>query len=164
MKLRKAKKSEVSIIKDMYRSVIGVNNSVWDEKYPNEVNAESDYNSGNLYVLENAGEIIGACSVESESEFKDLSCWKINDGSQKEISRIVISRDNQGKGFAKIMVKALIETLAESGCRAVHLLVAKSNLAAVKTYRRLEFEFKGECSAFGHDYYAAEYIINKEEI
>lgn len=159
MKLRKAEKSEIGIVAAMYKSVIGVNNSVWDENYPSEADAKNDWSNGNLYVLEKDGEIIGACSVESEGEFRELSCWKIDDGTQREIARIVISTAHQGHGYAKKMVKALIDELAANGCKSVHLLVAKSNPAAVNTYKSLGFDFVGECFAFGHDYYAAEYVV-----
>lgn len=159
MTLRQAVKADIETVSALYKSVIGVNNSVWDENYPTAADAENDLERDNLFVLEKDGRIIGACSVESDGELKGLECWKIDDGSQREIARIVIAKDKQGCGYAKIMVKALAKVLAERGCRAVHLLAAKSNPAAVKTYLAIDFETVGECFAFGHDYYAMEYII-----
>lgn len=160
MKLRKALFSDVDAAAAMYRDVIGVNNSVWDENYPTHENAEDDFRDGRLYIFENDGEIIGACSVEYENELDEFDFWKIRQGSL-EISRIVIARKHQGKGLAKVMVKLFIKELAEQGCSSIHLLAAKSNPAAIKTYKSIGFEFVGECFAFGHDYYAAEYITGK---
>lgn len=159
MTLRQAVKADIKTVSALYKSVIGVNNSVWDENYPTAADAENDLERDNLFVLEKDGEIIGACSVESDGELKCLDCWKIDDGSQREISRIVIAKEKQGRGYAKFMVKALVGVLEGRGCRAVHLLAAKSNPAAVKTYLAVGFETVGECFAFGHDYYAMEYII-----
>ncbi|MBE6861429.1 MAG: GNAT family N-acetyltransferase [Ruminococcus sp.] len=159
MTLRLAVKADIGMVSALYKSVIGVNNSVWDENYPTAADAENDLERDNLFVLEKDGEIIGACSVEADGELKGLDFWKINDGTQREIARIVIAKEQQGKGYAKIMVRAFIDMLVERGCKSVHLLAAKSNPAAVKTYLALNFETVGECFAFGHDYYAMEYII-----
>lgn len=159
MTLRQAVKADIDTVSALYRSVIGVNNSVWDENYPTAANAENDLEKNNLFVFEKDGTVIGACSVESDGELKWLDCWKINDGSQREIARIVIAEEHQGHGYAKIMVKSFTEILAERGCSAVHLLAAKSNPAAVKTYRAIGFETVGECFAYGHEYYAMEYIL-----
>ena len=163
MNLRKAVQTDIDIIVEMYRSVTGLNHSLWTADYPTRQNALSDFRSGNLYVLENNNIIIGACSVESESEFENTDFWKINNGTQCEISRIVISPEYQGNGYAKIMVGKLIEKLGENGCKSVHLYVVKSNIPAVETYKNLNFDFSGECSMFGHEYFAMEYIVNGKE-
>ncbi|MDE6101934.1 MAG: GNAT family N-acetyltransferase [Ruminococcus sp.] len=164
MNLRKAVQTDIDIIVELYRSVIGLNNSLWTADYPTRQNAVSDFRNGNLYVLENNNIIIGACSVESESVFENTYFWKINDGTQCEISRIVISPEYQGNGYAKIMVGKLIEKLAENGCKSVHLFVVKSNVPAVEAYKRLNFDFSGEYSMFGHEYFAMEYIVNGKEV
>lgn len=159
MTLRQAVKADICKVSALYKSVIGVNNSVWDENYPTADDARNDLERDNLFVLEKDSEIIGACSVESDGELKGLDFWKINDGTQREIARIVIAEEHQGFGYAKEMVRSLVDVLAERGCKSVHLLAAKSNPAAVKTYLAIGFEAVGECFAFGHDYYAMEYII-----
>lgn len=163
MNLRKAVQTDINIVADIYKSVIDLNYSVWTEDYPTIQNAVQDFRNGNLYIFGNDNTIIGACSVETESIFKNTDFWKINDGTQCEISRIVISPEYQGNGYARIMVGKLIEILTGNGCNSVHLFVVKSNVPAVETYRKLNFDFSGECSMFGHEYFAMEYILNRKE-
>ncbi len=164
MNLRKAVQTDINIVADIYKSVIGMNYSVWTEDYPTIQNVVQDFRNGNLYVFEDNNIIIGACSVESESDFENSDFWKINDGTQCEISRIVIAPEYQGKGYARIMVGNFINVLAENGCKSVHLFVVKSNIPAVETYRSLDFDFSGKCSMFGHEYFAMEYIVNRKEV
>ncbi len=164
MNLRKALKADIDIVAEIYRSVIGLNNSHWTENYPTRKNIVQDYSNGNLYIFENNNIVIGACSVESESIFENIDFWKINNSTQCEISRIVIAPEYQGKGYARIMVGKLIDILTEKGFESVHLFVVKSNIPAVETYKSLDFGIAGECNMFGYEYFAMEYIINRKEV
>lgn len=164
MNLRKAVQNDIDIVVGMYRSAIGLNYSHWTENYPTRKNAVQDFKNGNLYVFEDNNIIIGACSVESESVFENAECLKINDGTHCEISRIVISPEYQGNGYARIMVAKLISVLAEKGFKYVHLFVVKRNIPAVETYKSLNFDFSGEYSMFGNEYFAMKYIINGKEV
>ncbi|MCM1505656.1 MAG: GNAT family N-acetyltransferase [Ruminococcus flavefaciens] len=164
MNLRKAEQKDIDIVTEMYRGVIGINCSLWTEDYPTRENAVQDFRNGNLYIFESNNEIIGACSVETDSVFKNNDFWKINDGTQCEIARIVIAPKYQGNGYAKIMLEKLIETLFEKGCNSVHLFVAKSNIPALETYKNLKFNFLGQCSMFGHEYLAMGYIADRKEV
>ena len=163
MNLRKAKQKDIDIVAGIYRNVIGVNHSLWTEDYPTRENAVCDFRNENLYIFEDNNKIIGACSVETDSIFENNDFWKINDGTQCEITRIVIAPEYQGNGYAKIMLEKLIETLVEKGCKSIHLFVAKSNIPALETYKSLKFDFSGECSMFGHEYFAMEYIADRKE-
>lgn len=163
MNLRKAKQTDIDIVAEIYKSVVGLNHSQWTENYPTLENVVQDFRRENLYVFENNNIIIGACSVESESVFENAYFWKVNDGTQCEISRIVIAPEYQGNGYAHIMVGKLIDILSETGFHSVHLFVVKSNIPAVETYKNLNFDFAGEYSMFGHEYFAMEYIINGKE-
>ena len=112
-----------------------------------------------LYVLKYDGKIIGCASVEPVSEDDDLPFWKINDGTHREISRIAISPEYQGKSLARIMVEKLICELKNQGISSIHLLAAKSNPPAFRTYQALEFDFIGECHRYGSGYFACEKIL-----
>lgn len=163
MNLRKAEQNDIDIVEKIYRSVIGINYSVWTAEYPTHENAVQDLRNGNLYVFEDNNKIIGACSVETESISENNDFWKINDGTQCEISRIVIAPEYQGNGYAKIMTAELIGRLAENGCNSIHLFVVKSNIPAVETYRGLDFVISGDMIMYGHEYFAMEYIVNRKE-
>ena len=60
--LRPALINEKEIVLSLYKSVIGLEGSVWDDEYPtmDEINTDFDHNC--LYVLEKDGTVIGAIS------------------------------------------------------------------------------------------------------
>lgn len=160
MTLRKAREYETAVVAQLYKGGAMSDFSVWDENYPTPEHARNDCRLGNLYVLENNGNIIGAVSVESDHEFDDMECWSIKGENTVEIARIVIAPAYQGKGYAVKMVELMVKHLSANGIKSVHLLSAKSNIPATKTYSRLGFDTVGECVAFGHEYYAMEYVVH----
>jgi len=74
----------------------------------------------------------------------------------REISRDAITPEHQGRGYARTMVGMLPEELKRQGVASVHLLAAKANPPAVKTYRSLGFDCLGECHRYGSNYYIFE--------
>ena len=151
--------ADAEIASQIYDSVRGRGLTVWSESYPHLSDAIRDARAGCLYILRDNGANVGCCSVEPGAEDDDLPFWKICDGSHREISRIAVSFSCQGRGYAKTMVQMLIERLMAGGVRSIHLLCAKKNLPAVKTYRALGFEFIGECYRYGADYYVCEKLL-----
>lgn len=156
LSLRSAKVIDLGTIQAFYQSVIGQQGCAWNEKYPATEDIMNDYNCGCLYVLQQNKNVIGAVSVVPENELDDLDCWKIKDGTHKEIARVVISRRNQGKGYSKEMLRQLFSKLSAHGCKSIHLLVSKDNEAAIKTYKALGFDFIDECYRYEHNYYVCE--------
>lgn len=159
MKLRKAKETEISAVSRIYDLVRGGEYCVWNENYPTICDATRDFEAECLYVFEKDDEIIGCASVEPVAEDDDLPFWKVCDGTHREVSRIAIIPTEQGNGYAKIMVEQLVEVLKIQGVRSVHLLAAKANPPAMSTYRKLGFEFIGECHRYGADYFVCEKIL-----
>lgn len=153
--LRPAKKEELPDVLKLYRSVIGRPGCTWNVFYPNETTLQEDFATGNLYVLDNGKELIGAGSVVPENELEDLPFWGISEKA-REIARIVVAPAWQGKDYGKQMVSKLCKQLEETGCKAVHLLAATQNSSACKLYERVGFRRRGECHRYDHDYYAYE--------
>ena len=50
----------------------------------------------------------------------------------------------------------VMEELKNRGYQAVHLLVAKDNVKALRSYDKLNFESVGECELWGHMYWCYE--------
>lgn len=159
MKLRKAKENEITVVSRIYDLVRDGEYCVWSESYPTVEHAKTDFEAGCLYVFENDGEIIGCASVEPVAEDDDLPFWKICDGTHREVSRIAIVPECQGRGYARIMVEQLVETLKTQGVRSIHLLAAKKNPPAMNTYCKAGFEFIGECFRYGADYFVCEKVL-----
>ena len=159
MELLKATPADIATVANIYDSVRNRGFCVWNENYPTAEHAMRDEKASCLYVLKYDGKIIGCASVEPVSEDDDLPFWKINDGTHREISRIAISPEYQGKSLARIMVEKLIYELKKQGISSIHLLAAKSNPPAFRTYQALEFDFIGECHRYGSGYFACEKIL-----
>lgn len=153
--LRLAKREELPAILRMYRSVIGKPGCNWSVTYPNEVTLYDDFNTGNLYVLCRGKTILGAGSIVPKNELDDLDCWRYRE-NPREIARIVIAPEYQGKGYGKQLVNKLCHKLEDSHCQVVHLLVSTENHHAQNLYREAGFYSKGQCQRYDHDYYAFE--------
>lgn len=156
---RPACAADVPAIVSLYKASLGLPGCTWDEEYPSEETAMLDLAAGCLYAAESGGAVIGAVSVIPENELDDCTFWQIADGSRREIARVVIAPAHRGHGYAAVMLQALFDRLQNDGCRAVHLLAATCNPAAVATYRRLGFETRGRYHAYGFDYFAMEKIL-----
>ncbi len=156
---RNAFVNENNAIYDLYKSVKGVGFCVWDEDYPNMKEILHDLETDNLFVLVCDKRIIGAISVVPENELDDFKCFKVNDGTQKEIARIVVDPAFQGRGLASVMVQGVINELSKKGYRAIHLSAVKTNIPALKTYNRLGFEIMCETKLYGGTYYLLEKLL-----
>lgn len=154
--VRPASHDELDAVCELYASCIGRDGCTWNEYYPSREDAENDLGSGCLYVGVHDGKVIATISVVPENELDGQKFWNIDDGKTREIARIAVSRLYEGHGYAKALVSRIIDILRTENCTAVHLLVAKRNINAVRLYRSLGFEFVGECFMYGNDYYACE--------
>ena len=159
MELLKASAADVSAVVEIYDAVRGRGFCVWSEHYPTEEHAARDREAGCLYVLKRGGEVIGCASVEPVAEDDDLPFWQINDGTHREISRIAIAPAHQGKRLAQTMVAMLLDELKKEGVSSIHLLAAKANPPAFRTYRALGFDVIGECYRYGSDYFVCEKLL-----
>lgn len=134
----------------LYQSVTGGAFCTWNEYYPGMQQIREDVESNNLFVLTSGGNIIGAISIVPENELDGLDCWKIKDGKIAEIARVAVAPEYQGKGLALKMVVETEKVLKSRGYRAVHLLAAKVNIPACRTYQKAGYQLLGECDMFGH--------------
>lgn len=153
--LKLAKKEDLPRISMMYRSVIGKPGCTWNVFYPNEATLHEDFNAHCLYVLCKGKKMVGAASIVPENELDDLDFWKYKENA-REIARIVIAPEHQGKSYGKHLIKKLCRRLENMGCSAVHILVAMENHHALNLYRTTGFHIVGTCHRYDHDYYAYE--------
>ena len=159
MELLKANAADIAAVVTIYDSVRNGKFCVWNEYYPTIEHATSDFDAGCLYVLKCDGEVMGCASVEPVSEDDDLPFWKINDGTHREVSRVAIAPDHQGKRLSGKMMGMLMAELKKQGVSSIHLLAAKKNLPAFRTYQALGFDVVGECYRYGADYFVCEKLL-----
>ena len=156
---RKACSDEVKSVSDLYRSVKGLPGCIWNENYPTENDAYSDFDAGCLYVYEADGEIIGSVSVVSVNELDEFECWSDLDGKHCEIARLCVKRGHQGHGFGRDILNRLLEILKNDGYTSVRVLAAERNHAALKLYEKNGFDYLAECDLYGKEYLLGEYIF-----
>ena len=156
--LRKAAPYDLNSVVSLYRAAIGRPGCTWNDLYPAREDAENDLSHGCLYVGEIGNETMASVSVVPENELDGFSFFDDTE-NPREIARITVSEKYAGKGFAAYLLRILFCQLKKESVSSVHLLTAKGNPAALKTYENLGFTRKGEVSEYGNEYYAEELIL-----
>jgi len=151
----KATEYDSAAVLSLYKSAIGTEFCTWNEYYPTELEIGNDIKTGNLFLMKQGEEIIGAISIEPENELDGECKWQIKDNAA-EIARVVIAEKYKGQGHAKTLVSFAISEIKNRGFDAVHLSVAKKNIPAYKTYKSLGFETLCETDLYGNRYYLCE--------
>lgn len=161
--LRPASAEDLPAVLSLYKEQIGRPHCVWTDDYPSEEDVTADFSAGKLFVWGKGTEIVGAVSVVSENELNELPFWEVSGENAVELARVAIRVSSQGQGFAQRMLMQLLEVLRLnsflSDWKAVHLLAAQANPAAVRLYEKLGFVRRGECTMFGNEYFGFEYIF-----
>lgn len=159
---RNAREEETDTVLGLYRSSIGTPFCAWDEDYPGVTEIRNDFGSGNLFVLEREGEIIGAISIAPENELDGIGVWRETERAG-EFGRVVIRPSERGKGLAKVLVANVLRVMRERGMTGVHISAAKQNLPAQKTYLGFGFRKVGEAELWNHDYYLLELLFSERQ-
>ena len=73
-----------------------------------------------------------------------------------ELSRLGVAVEYQNRGIARILLQEAMAELKSQGYKAVHILVAKDNVKALRSYEKLHFTTAGECELSGHSYWCYE--------
>ncbi len=185
MEFRRANREEAEEILQLYRSLIGTEYCVWTENYPTEREVEFDLSRDALFVLreitseadrkeqecqgtgmseektaepllEKRGRLTGVISIDDDPEVKALACWSEALTPVAELSRLGVAVEYQNRGIARILLQEAMAELKLQGYKAVHILVAKDNVKALRSYEKLHFTTAGECELFGHSYWCYE--------
>ena len=145
MKFDRVRKEEADTVLKLYRSLLGTPYCVWTEDYPTEKEVEFDFSRDALFCMrDDDGNIIGVISIDDDPNVECLTCWSKTMVPSAEVSRVGVYQEFQNQGIAR---KLLV---------GVHLLVAKDNVKALRSYDKLNFESVGECELWGHMYWCYE--------
>ena len=182
MEFRKAKREEAEEILQLYQSLIGTEYCVWTENYPTEREVEFDLSRNALFCLYEKmpepdereqgarlsvgqtaeplpvtrGRLMGTISIDDDPEVEALSCWSEDLTPVAELSRLGVAVEYQNRGIARILLQEAMAELKSQGYKAVHILVAKDNVKALRSYEKLHFSTAGECELFGNSYWCYE--------
>lgn len=185
MEFRRAKREEAGEILQLYRSLIGTEYCAWTENYPTEREVEFDLSRNALFCLREItpksgrgeqepqgtvsteaeavtlqpgkkGKLVGVISIDDDPEVRALSCWSKELTPVAELSRLGVAAEYQNRGIARILLQEAMAELKAMGYKAVHILVAKDNVKALRSYEKLHFTTVGECELFEHSYWCYE--------
>ena len=95
-------------------------------------------------------------SIDDDPEVESIACWSEELQPSAEISRLGVAEKYQNRGIARELLAGAMEELRRRGCKSAHMLVAKDNVKALRSYEKLVFEKVGEYVLQGHDYWCFE--------
>ena len=152
------KESDLDIVRHFYRALAGTEFCAWTDIYPGEPELQSDFSRDSLFCIRDdvSGEIAGLVSIDDDPEVESIACWSEELQPSAEISRLGVAEKYQNRGIACELLAGAMEELRRRGCKSAHMLVAKDNVKALRSYEKLVFEKVGEYVLQGHDYWCFE--------
>ncbi len=157
MILEKAKTEDSQEILSLYKAQKGKGFCTWDEYYPSILNVKEDIEAESLFIYKKYGKIISAVSIAPQNELDEYDVWQYKNAV--EIARVCVADEFKGNGLAYKMVCELIPIIKNKGFDAIHLSVAVKNIPAVKTYKKLGFDFLLETEMYDNLYCLCEKVI-----
>ncbi len=135
----------------LYRSMLG-GAADWDEHYPTMAHIEADMARGNLFVMQEGGDIIATISIDEDAEVDALPNWNPELAPAGELSRLCVRQDCRNRGIARQMMEHAFAELRRRGCKGVHILVREGHVVALRSYARLGYRPAGVCCLYGKDF------------
>lgn len=117
----------------------------WDEHYPNRDVIGEDLQRGTLFVAQGDGRILGIIVLdENQAEQYRTIDWKQAEGTPLMMHRIAVDPEAQGQGIARKLIAFSEEYAVREGYNSIRLDTYAKNTAALKLYRGLGYDQRGE--------------------
>ncbi len=117
----------------------------WNEHYPNEKAFTTDVGRGELYVLEEDHQIIGAIVVSTwmDAEYEPID-WLTPNGNSTYIHRLCVHPNLQGKGYAQQLMDFAESYSREQGFASVRLDTFSQNQRNQRFYEQRGYQKLGD--------------------
>lgn len=149
-----AKEEDKEEIIALYKKAIGSLGCTWSQDYPSKEHTDADLERAGLFCLKtDAGEIIGAISIDEDKQVETLPCW--SEGGA-ELARLVVKEAYQNQGIAGQLLQNAMGVLKKRGYEYVHFLVSKNHTKALKAYDKLNFDKVGESDLYEENWWCYE--------
>ena len=152
MEVRKAQKADIDRIGKIYERIHdeeekGLATTGWIRNvYPTEKTAEVALNRGDLFVMEDEGEIVAAAVINQTQvpEYKNAA-WKHGAAAQEVLVLHCLAVDplEKGRGYGRAFVAFYEEYAKRHGCPALRMDTNARNARARKLYHALGYEEVG---------------------
>ena len=158
--IRKANSDQFQDIRAFYHAVIdGIGASRNSVKWKKDIYPSSEFlaeslRSGELFTVEEGGEIIGSMILNHQSNDMYRSCCWPTEASDSEVTVIhalAVHPSHSGKGCARQMVRFAINYARQHLQKAIRLDVLKGNLRAEKLYSGMGFQYLQTLPMFYED-------------
>ncbi len=156
MRIERAETDDIEEIYALYHSLYDAPYSTWSEDYPTREDVQEDVEHGWTIVMRDDTDRIAAAIAilpgEQEPEFETAATWYSDVARWACPARLGVALAHQGKGLARIMLSAAMDSARENGCDGVRFLVAKRNPIAQRSYAKLGFDICGETDMWGEQW------------
>ena len=96
------------------------------------------------------------CYVEQDDKYLMLHRIKKQHDINKEKWIGIGGHFEENESPEECLLREAMAELKSQGYKAAHILVAKDNVKALRSYEKLHFTTAGECELFGHSYWCYE--------
>lgn len=137
------------------------------EIYPANELLRSSLAKGELYIMEEAGEITGAMILNHEgNESYAGARWSVEASADRVmvIHALGIRPKYQGRGLSKLLVAEAEKIARESGQLAIRLDMLRSNVPALKLYESAGFVYQGTLPMFYEDTGWTEFLLYEKPL
>lgn len=117
----------------------------WDESYPNREVINQDLERGTLFVCEDNGALAGIIVLdENQAEEYQIIHWEQTQGPHLIMHRLAVDPQAQGKGIARRLIAYAEDYALRGGYTSIRLDTYLKNASALKLYKSLEYDLRGE--------------------
>ena len=113
----------------------------WDEIYPTADYFRRDWEGGNLFVMRDGESRVVGCAGLDERQSPEYESvgWTHKVERIGVVHRLMISPEQQGKGYAKVLMRGLEEEGRRRGYQAIRLDAFVLNPASLRLYAGLGY-------------------------
>ncbi|SHN12820.1 GNAT family N-acetyltransferase [Flavobacterium xinjiangense] len=164
---RKAKITEISQIWEILQQAIKSRkddgSNQWQDGYPNQEVVLKDIEKEEGFILLEGGTIIGYCavSINDEPEYDKIEGKWLTSDDFVVFHRVAISKNNLGKGLAKMMVKHIEDFALNNSIYSIKADTSFDNIPMMKIFEKLGYTFCGEVYFRGSPRKVYEKVLSK---
>lgn len=115
----------------------------WDDIYPTMAVVEADFRNDSIYITKVDGEVAGVVSFDDHGymEYEAID-WKSKSAKHAILHRLSVRP--RYRGIAQSLMKFVHNQCLEQGYGSIRLDVYSGNEMAVRFYKKLGYELRGE--------------------
>ena len=147
--IRKAETKDLDVVDRLYREIhdaeaAGLITTGWiREIYPVRETAEAALSRNDLFVLEDAGHILGSGIINQvQVDVYEGAPWKhqVPDDRVCVLHTLVISPAARGKGYGRVFIRFYEDYALQHGCTELRIDTNERNLAARAMYSKYGYQ------------------------